>query len=146
MRLLVTTPVSVVIDAQPVLQVTAEDETGSFAVRPGHADFITVLGISVLSWRDSARAEHHVAVRGGILSVRDGELVEIATREAVGEDTLTRLGEQVLERFRREAVAESRARHSTTRLQLAAIRQLQRYLDASRRHLPPAAPGEGEHG
>ena len=86
MRLLVTTPVSVVIDADDVAHVRAEDETGAFGVLPGHADFITVLAISVITWRDQAGVEHHVAVRGGVLTVRDGDLVEVATREAVGDD------------------------------------------------------------
>ena len=131
MRLLVTTPTSVVLDAGDVTHVRAEDETGAFGIQPGHADFITVLAISVVTWRNHRAEEHHLAVRGGVLTVRDGELVEIATREAVGEDTLGDLGRVVL------------------------IRQLQRYLAAGRepvqRSGTPAfatvraePPGEGE--
>ena len=51
--------------------------------------------------------EHHVAVRGGVLIVREGRFVEVVTREAVGEDTLEALGAAVLERMREE---ERRAR------------------------------------
>jgi F-type H+-transporting ATPase subunit epsilon len=144
MRLLVTTPMSVVVDAEDARYVRADDETGAFGILPGHADFITVLTVSVITWRNHRDEEHHVAVRGGVLTVRDGDLVQVATREAVGEDTLRRLGRAVLERFREEAHAEAESRVSATRLHLAAIRQLQRYLEAGRQPFPkgsPSAPG-----
>jgi F-type H+-transporting ATPase subunit epsilon len=140
MRLLVTTPLSVVLDAADVRHVRAEDETGAFGILPGHADFITVLAVSVITWRNHDGEEHHVAVRGGVLTVRDGDLVEVATREAVGEETLRRLGRAVLERFREAMQAEEESRVSATRLHLAAIRQLQRYLESGRRSLPQGRP------
>lgn len=140
MRLLVTTPISVIVDAEDVSHVRGDDETGAFGILPGHAEFITVLPVSVITWRNHNDEEHHVAVRGGILTVRDGSLVEVATREAVGEDTLQELGEAVLERFREEAQAEEGARVSATRLHLAAIRQVQRYLEAGRQPSPQGPP------
>jgi F-type H+-transporting ATPase subunit epsilon len=140
MRLLVTTPISVIVDAADVRHVRADDETGAFGIMPGHADFITVLIVSVISWHNHMDEDHHVAVRGGVLIVRDGNLVEVATREAIGEETLRRLGGAVLERFREEAQAEEASRVSATRLQLAAIRQLQRYLESGRQPLPQGAP------
>jgi len=146
MRLLVTTPVSVVVDAGDVRHVRAEDETGAFGILPGHTDFITVLAISVITWRDAEGTEHHVAVRGGVLTVRDGALVEVATHEAVGEVTLRRLGRAVLARFRAQARTEEESRVSAARLQLAAIRQLQNYLEAGRRPVPhglPPSPAPG---
>jgi F-type H+-transporting ATPase subunit epsilon len=154
MKLLVTTPMSVIVDTEDVRHVRADDETGAFGILPGHADFITVLTVSVITWRNHIDEEHHVAVRGGVLAVHDGNLVEVATREAVGEDTLRRLGGAVLERFREEEQAEETSRVSATRLHLAAIRQLQRYLESGRQPRPPPAlgastarsglPGEGE--
>lgn len=140
MRLLVTTPTAVIVDADDVSHVRAEDETGAFGVLPGHADFITVLAVSVITWRNRADHLHHVAVRGGVLMVRDGSLVEVATRDAVGEDTLRQLGRAVLDRFRAETEAETQARVSTTRLQVATIRQLQRYLEAGRQPVPQGLP------
>ncbi|MCW5772866.1 MAG: F0F1 ATP synthase subunit epsilon [Rhodospirillaceae bacterium] len=140
MKLLIVTPAAVVVDAEDVAYVRAEDETGSFGILRGHADFITALVPSVVTWRDGAGHEHHAAVRGGALSVSGGKLVEIATREAVGEDTLEKLGESVLERFRNEADAEDRARVSAAQLQAATIRQLQRYLDAARGPIAAGAP------
>ncbi len=152
-----TTPMSVVVEADNVGHIRAEDETGAFGILPGHADFITVPTISVITWRDHADKEHHVAVRGGVLTVRDGDSVEVATRDAVGEETLRRLGRAVLVRLRDEARAEEESRVSATRLHLAAIRQLHRYLESARQpvavgpppsHGAPATrggpPGEGE--
>jgi F-type H+-transporting ATPase subunit epsilon len=123
---------SVVVNEAAVSRIRAEDETGAFGILPGHADFITVLAISVITWRNHLDEEHHIAVRGGVLTVHGGDLVEVATREAVGEDTLRRLGREVLTRFREEARAEEQWRISATRLQLAAIRQLHRYVKAGR--------------
>jgi F-type H+-transporting ATPase subunit epsilon len=144
MKLLVTTPLSVIVDVEDVRHVRADDETGAFGILPGHADFITVLTVSVITWRDHGDEEHHVAVRGGVLTVRDGSLVEVATREAVGEETLRRLGHAVLERFRAEAQAEEASRVSATRLHLASIRQLQRYLESGRLPISRGGlPGEG---
>lgn len=140
MRLLVTTPTSIVLDAGDVRHVRAEDETGAFGILPGHADLITVLLVSVITWRNGMDQEHHIAVRGGILTVHGGTVVEVATREAVGEDTLRELGRSVLERFREEAHTEEAWRISSTRLQLAAIRQLQRYLESGRQSAPRSAP------
>ncbi|MEZ5556930.1 MAG: F0F1 ATP synthase subunit epsilon [Pseudomonadales bacterium] len=146
MRLLVTTPTELVVDASDVHHVRGEDETGAFGILPGHADFLTVLAISVISWRNGDGNTHHVAVRGGVLTVRDGSQVEVATREAVGEDTLQRLGDAVLQRFRDEAVAESESRVGTTRLHLATIRQLQRFLESDRQPRPLGAPPDLEAG
>ena len=139
MRLVVTTPTAVVVDEDGVTDVRAEDETGAFGIRSGHADFLTVLAISVISWRCNGESRH-VAVRGGVLTVRDGHEVAVATREAIGGETLERLGDAVLERFRAEAASESEARLSTTRLHLATMRQISRYLDSDRQVRPVGGP------
>jgi len=148
MRLVVATPLSIVIDADDVESVRAEDKTGAFGILPGHADFLTILSVSVISWRDGKNEEHHVAVRGGILTVRDGKVVEIATRDAVGEDTLSRLGSAVIERFHRDTESEKEARTSAKRLEMEAIRYMQNYLEAGRMRVargprpPSGAPDE----
>ena len=140
MKLLVTTPTALILEVSEVCHVRAEDETGAFGIQPGHADFLTVLTISVITWRDAANATHHIAVRGGLLSVRGGELIEIATREAVGEDTLRRLGAAVLSRFQEEEAQEIESRTATARLHMATIRQVQRFLESGRQAAPLGAP------
>jgi F-type H+-transporting ATPase subunit epsilon len=129
MKLVITTPLSVLLEEDQVRYIRAEDETGAFGIAPGHAEFITTLEVCVITWRDSTGAEHHVAVRSGILRVA-GDAVEVATRQAVGDDELERLGRTVLERFREEAREEEAAWMSATRLNVAMVRQLRRYLDA----------------
>ena len=140
MKLLISTPMATVIDQDGIDYVFARDATGAFGILPGHADFITVLSISVISWRSAEARMQHCAVRTGVLTVRGGSMVQVATREAVMEDTLHRLGRAVLARMQEQARAQEESRVSITRLQLAAIRQLQRYLDAGRGSRRPAAP------
>ncbi len=53
MKLIVTTPSAVVVEADSVHHVRAEDETGAFGILPDHADFLTVLAISVITWERS---------------------------------------------------------------------------------------------
>jgi len=137
MRLAVTTPLAIVVDAGDVASLRAEDESGAYGVLGGHADFLTALVPSVVSWRDGRGGEHHVAVRGGMLQVRGGETVAIATREAVADDDLHRLETEVLVRFRRQLADEQAARADANRLYLAAIRQISRFLRPAR---PPAGP------
>ncbi len=128
MKLVVTTPFEVVVEADEVAHLRAEDATGAFGILPGHADFVTVLSVSVATWRDRSGAEHYVALRGGVLDVRDGQRIAIATREAVPGDDLKRLETEVLTRFRERLESEQAARTDSQRLYLAAIRQISQYL------------------
>ena len=128
MRLTVSTPLAVITDSDGVAHVRAEDDTGAFGILPGHADFLTALSLSVVSWRDSKGGEHHLAVRGGMLEVRDGNLITIATREAIAGDDLKWLQTEVLATFRRRTDEEKKSRTDAQRLYLAAIRQICRYL------------------
>lgn len=138
MRLTVTTPLTIIVEADEVVYLRAEDETGAFGILSGHAGFLTALTLSVVSWRDRHGGEHHVAVRGGVLEVRSGDAVSIATREAVADDDLHRLETEVLATFRRRHEEEVTARTDAQRLYLAAIRQISRFLRSERR---PSVPG-----
>jgi F-type H+-transporting ATPase subunit epsilon len=128
MRLVVSTPLAVVVDAANVVHVRAEDDTGAFGIQPRHALFVTALCVSVVTWREADGSLHHVAVRRGILMVRDGETVEVATLEAIAGDDLVALEGEVLLRLRERGRAEEAARSSAQQLQLAARRQILRYL------------------
>jgi F-type H+-transporting ATPase subunit epsilon len=139
MRLSVSTPLAIVVEADNVAHLRAEDETGAFGVLPGHAGFLTVLVVSVVTWREFGGAEHHVAVRGGMLEVRQGDVIVIATREAVQSDDLRLLEMDVLAAFRRGLEEDRAARTSAQRLYLAAIRQISRFLRKER----PAPGGPG---
>jgi F-type H+-transporting ATPase subunit epsilon len=139
MRLLITTPSSVVIDDPDIIAVRAEDESGSFGILGGHADFLTALTVSVVAWRRIDGAPRFCAVRRGALSVSRGNLVAIATREALVGDDLDHLEQVVLAEFRNTIEAERTARTSSMQLQMKAIRRIVRYLRPER----PSAFGGG---
>jgi len=137
-RLTVATPLAIVAEADNVVHLRAEDETGAFGILAGHADFLTALAVSVVSWRDDRGAEHHVALRGGMLEVRGGDTIAIASPEAVPGDDLHHLEADVLTGFRRRLTEEQAARTDARRLYLAAIRQIVRFIRSER---APAMPG-----
>lgn len=124
MKLVVTTPTEIVVDADGATHVRAEDETGSFGIEPEHADFLTVLAVSVVSYQDAAGVDRYVAVHAGVLCVHGGSAVEIATSEALVGDDLESLRQAVIARYRDEANAEKAARTRATKLHLLAIRRI----------------------
>jgi F-type H+-transporting ATPase subunit epsilon len=133
MRLLITTPAAVVADELDVASLRAEDESGSFGILDGHADFLTALTVSVVSWKRRDGTQRYCAVRQGVLSVTGGNDVAIATREATVSDNLERLEDVVLASFRDNAEAERVQRTAGLRLEMNAIRQIVRYLHPERR-------------
>ncbi len=141
MKLTVATPLAIVVDTAEVAHLRAEDETGAFGILPGHAPFLTALAVSVVSWRDSGGAEHHVAARGGLLTVAGPPTaISIATPEAVLDDNLERLEGEVLAAFRRHVDDERAARADARRLYLAAIRQILRFLRPGGGQGAPGSP------
>jgi len=134
LRLIVTTPTAIAVDEDSVRHVRAEDPSGAFGIKPGHADFLTSLSICVVRWRNGG-GEHYVAVRSGVLRVRDGKLVEIATREAVLSDDLVHLRNDILAKMAHNVEAERSARSGVLGLEQAAIRQIYRYLRPTDRPL-----------
>src|SRR5271167_2656300 len=120
MKLHIVTPLCVVLDEDGVEALRAEDASGSFGILPGHADFLTSLAISVVSWKGSDQRVHHCAVRRGVLGVTFGHDVAIATREAVAGDDLALLDTTVLDRFRADLEAEKTEHVASARLQLNA--------------------------
>jgi F-type H+-transporting ATPase subunit epsilon len=133
MRLQITTPLSVVVDEDGILALRAEDATGSFGILPGHADFLTSLVVSIVSWQSGNETRHHCAVRGGVLSIDAGRDIAVATREAVTSDDLVTLDQTILSRFRADIETERTERVESTRLQLNAIRQIVSHLGSGAR-------------
>jgi len=133
MKLVIATPTEIAVNVDRVRYVRAEDSSGSFGIETRHADFLTTLTICVVRWRDERNIERYVAVRGGVLRVRDGKVVEIATREAAVNDDLEHLRSQVLSSMIKNVEAEQAARSGALRLEHAAIRQIYRYLRPSDR-------------
>jgi F-type H+-transporting ATPase subunit epsilon len=146
-RLRVATPTAIVVDAAGVTHVRAEDATGAFGIQPGHTEFVTALAVSVITYRVSG-SEHHVAVRGGVLSVSGGSAVDVATPEAVASDDLERLQRALATDFRARAEAEAHARTRAAQLNAAVVRNLYRYVRAERdgvRFVPNVQPTTRSH-
>ncbi len=139
MRLRITTPLAVVIDIDGVEIVCAEDASGGFGIQPHHADFLTALAVSVVTWACDGGARHYCAVRGGVFTITGGQEVAIATREAIAGDDLAVLDQKILARFREDREAERAELFDSTQTQLNAIRQIVR-------HLRPGGAGGLEFG
>lgn len=137
MNLMVTTPTAVVAEVDGILHIRAEDRTGAFGIAPGHADFVTLLTVSVVSWTAERGKEGFVLVRGGVLTVQGGQHVEIAARDAYREEDLADLGDRALAELRKADEAEDVTRTVDTRLHLATMRQVERVLRAGRPDAPP---------
>lgn len=130
MKLAIATPTAIVADVEGVVHLRATDASGSFGILPGHADLLTALAVSVVSWRTRDGREAHAAVRGGVLTVGGGVLIRIATREAVTGTDLGDLEGRVLDSLRAADEADRRERSGASRLEAAAIRHIRRALTA----------------
>jgi F-type H+-transporting ATPase subunit epsilon len=87
--------------AETVDEVVAPGSEGYFGVLPGHAPFLTTLGIGLVTYK-IGREEHHVVVSGGFAEVRNDKVIILA-------DTAERPDEIDVERAERARQrAESR--------------------------------------
>lgn len=130
-RLIVSTPTTLLVDEAGVRAVRAEDASGAFGLLPGHADFVTALSDHVLRWRGADGGMRYCAVHGGVLTVKNGAKVSVACRHGVLGDDLEKLEKEVRAASAASAAGASRARVDQTRLHAYAVRQLVRYLRPS---------------
>jgi F-type H+-transporting ATPase subunit epsilon len=72
----VATPTRLVVSEQ-VDEVVAPGIEGYFGVLPGHAPFLTTLGVGELTYR-VGRDEHHMAISGGFCEVRNDKVIVLA--------------------------------------------------------------------
>lgn len=126
--LTIATPLDIVVNHAVAHSLRAEDESGAFGIRPGHADFITLLAPSVVRWVTPDGARGFCAVDGGVMTVSGGRTVAIACREAIAGDSLERLEREVARVRAAQLDAERRVRVETVRLHAQAVRQMLRYL------------------
>ncbi|MGP1628768.1 MAG: hypothetical protein ACTS5V_02410 [Giesbergeria sp.] len=116
---------AVLVDAEGVRSVRAQDATGSFGLWPGHEDLLAVLSVGILSWRDTQGAWHYCALRSGVLTLRRGCDLQIASREAVLGDDPAQLESTVLEQLRQRQQTEDHARRESHQIEVQLLRQLQ---------------------
>ncbi len=137
LALTIATPAGVLVDRLGIVSLRAEDGSGSFGIRVGHADFVTLLRASVVRWRTADDVQHFCAVDGGVLIVSDnGSRIQIACREAIPGESLERLEADVQATRAAQLEARRRARVDELRLHARAVRQMVRFLR-------PGASGEG---
>jgi len=128
LHLTIATPLNVLVQADEVIALRAEDESGGFGIRPGHADLLTVLVPCVVRWRTSAGATHFCAVDGGVFRVTLGSQISIACHEAILGESLESLEPRVREVRASQKDADRRARVEDLRLHAHTVRQLLKYL------------------
>jgi F-type H+-transporting ATPase subunit epsilon len=125
MRLEMAVPERMLVERE-IRSLQAEDPTGRFGLRPGHARHLTALVPGLVVWRyveDGRPGETFAAVRGGVLET-DGRTVRIAAREAhISEDVdelEAMIGRAEQERAEREYVSY----RSLYQMQVGAWRRL----------------------
>ncbi|AMV45746.1 ATP synthase F0F1 subunit epsilon [Paraburkholderia caribensis] len=128
LTLTIATPSEVVVDTLAIRSLRAEDESGAFGIRVGHADMVTLLSASVVRWTTPDGNEQFCAVDGGVLIVSNGTTVSLACREAEPGDSLAGLEAQVHRARANRLDAIRRARVEQTRIHAQAVRQMLRYL------------------
>ena len=133
MRLTISTPTRLVLATAGVTALRAEDDSGAFGIRAGHADLTTVLATSVVQWTERNGISRYAAVRGGVLSVTAGAHIDVATPEAVLGDDLATLERAALGHMRAAAREASAARRAQAGLEARAARLLFDYVSAGRR-------------
>jgi F-type H+-transporting ATPase subunit epsilon len=127
-RLLISDPATVVADFNDIVSVRAEDGSGCFGILERHADLLTTLPVSVVSWRHADGRTGCCAVRHGVLSVRGGHEVAIAARQALLADDPQQLEAAALTRLRDEEETERKERVAALRLHTQAIRRIMQVL------------------
>jgi F-type H+-transporting ATPase subunit epsilon len=120
----ITTPTRLVV-ADTVDEVVAPGIEGYFGVLPGHAPFLTTLGIGVLTYR-IGRDEHQLAVAGGFAEVRNDKVIILADTAERPEEIDRPRAERSRERADRRLSGRSDEEVDYARCQAALARALTR--------------------
>jgi F-type H+-transporting ATPase subunit epsilon len=125
----IATPMRLVV-SETVDEVVAPGVEGYFGVLPGHAPFLTTLGIGEVSYR-TGRDTHYLALAGGFAEVRNDKVIVLADTAERPEEIDRGRAERARERAEQrlsgrgseEAIDYARAaaalRRALTRLQTA---------------------------
>ncbi|MBM4439213.1 MAG: F0F1 ATP synthase subunit epsilon [Candidatus Rokubacteria bacterium] len=128
----ITTPMRLVVSEQ-VDEVVAPGIEGYFGVLPGHAPFLTTLGVGIVTYR-IGRDEHHLAIAGGFAEIRNDKVIVLAdTAERPAEIDRTR-AEKAKERAERRIGGRAQEEVDFARCQAALARALTRLQVAGRGH------------
>ncbi len=127
----ITTPMRLVV-SEAVDEVVAPGILGYFGVLPGHAPFLTTLGIGEVMYR-SGREEQHLAIAGGFAEVRNDKVIILADTAERTEEIDRARAERARERAeRRLSGRASEEAIDYTRASAALMRAATRLQTASR--------------
>ena len=120
----IATPTRLVVTEQ-VDEVVAPGSEGYFGVLPGHAPFLTTLGIGVVTYR-VGREEHQLAVAGGFAEVRNDKMIILADSAERPEEIDRARAERAKERAERRLAGRSEEEVNYVRCQAALARAVVR--------------------
>jgi F-type H+-transporting ATPase subunit epsilon len=120
----ITTPTRLVV-ADTVDEVVAPGIEGYFGVLPGHAPFLTTLGVGIVTYR-IGREEHQLAVAGGFAEVRNDKVIILADTAERPEEIDRARAERARERAERRLSGRSNEEVDYARCQAALARALTR--------------------
>jgi len=120
----IATPMRLVVSEQ-VDEVVAPGIEGYFGVLPGHAPFLTTLGIGVVTYRNG-REEHQLAIAGGFAEVRNDKVIILADTAERPEEIDRARAERSKERAERRISGRTQEDVDFARCQIALARALTR--------------------
>jgi len=120
----IATPMRLVVSEQ-VDEVVAPGIEGYFGVLPGHAPFLTTLGVGVVTYR-IGRDEHQLAVAGGFAEVRNDKVIILADTAERQEEIDRARAERSRERAERRLSGRTQEEVDYARCQVALARALTR--------------------
>jgi F-type H+-transporting ATPase subunit epsilon len=124
LNLEITTPTRLVV-ADTVDEVVAPGIEGSFGVLPGHAPFLTTLGVGIVTYR-IGRDEQRLAIAGGFAEVRNDKVIILADSAERPEEIDRTRAEAAKERAERRLSGRSQEEVDYARCQAALARALTR--------------------
>lgn len=120
----ITTPMRLVV-AETVDEVVAPGIEGYFGVLPGHAPFLTTLGVGVVTYR-IGREESQLAIAGGFAEVRNDKVIILADSAERPEEIDRARAERARERAERRLSGRTPDDVDYARAQAALMRALVR--------------------
>jgi F-type H+-transporting ATPase subunit epsilon len=126
----VATPTRLVVN-ETVDEIVAPGSEGYFGVLPGHAPFLTTLGIGELMYR-VGRDEHYLAVAGGFAEVRNDKVIILADSAERPDEIDRPRAEGARDRAERRLAGRSESDVDYTRAMAALARALIRLQIAAR--------------
>ena len=126
----IATPTRLVA-AETVDEIVIPGSQGYFGVLPGHAAFLTTLGIGELMYR-IGRDEHYLAVSNGFAEVRNDKVIVLADTAERPEEIDRARAERARERAERRLAGRVEEEVDYNRALAALARALARLLTAGR--------------